>query len=309
MSAEEGSAAEGSTEGPRTRVPLTPALLRGWGLPTTARSKYDRGQVLVVGGARATPGAAMLAGVSALRVGAGRLTLAVGASVAPGVAVAVPEAGVVALAETGSGAVRGDDVSALEDDLGSSDVVLVGPGLDDADEAVALLEAALPLVGPETGVVLDAFALGVLPRVAAARGLRGRLLLTPNPAEAARLLDDGTDPDDLEDTAALHDALVTVADRYGAVVSCQGLVVTHGGDSWELTTGSGGLATSGSGDVLAGAIVGILARGVEPARAAAWGTHVHAVAGDRLTAEIGAFGFLARDLSAALPRVVAELMS
>lgn len=295
-------------EGARRRVPLTPALLREWGLPTEVRSKYDRGQVLVVGGARATPGAAMLAGLSALRVGAGRLTLAVGRSAAVAVAVAVPESGVVALDETSDGAVSGQDVSALAGDLASSDVVLLGPGLDDADEAAALLAASIPLLGAETGVVLDAFALGVLPRVDAARELSGRLVLTPNPAEAARLLDDGTDPDDLEDTDALLDALETVAGTYGAVVSCQGLVVTPGGDSWELTTGTGGLATSGSGDVLAGAVLGFWARGVRPARAAAWGTHVHAVAGDRLTAEIGALGFLASDLSAALPRAVTELM-
>lgn len=297
-----------STEQPRPPAPLTPAVLRGWGLPTEARSKYDRGQVLVVGGARGTPGAAMLAGVSALRVGAGRLTLAVGRSVAADVAVAVPEAGVVALDETPEGAVSGRDVSPIASDLGSSDVVLVGPGLDDADEAAALLEAVVPLVGNETGVVLDAFALGVLPRVPTARALRGRLVLTPNPAEAARLLDDGSTPAELEDPDALLEALVAVADRYGAVISCQGLIVTPDGGSWEITTGSGGLATSGSGDVLAGAIVGILARGVPAERAAAWGTHVHAVAGDRLTAEIGAFGFLARELSAELPRVVTELM-
>lgn len=297
-----------SDEDARRRVPLTPALLREWGLPTDVRSKYDRGQALVVGGARATPGAAMLAGLSALRVGAGRLTLAVGRSAAVAVAVAVPESGVVALDETAGGAVSGRDVSALESDLGSADVVLIGPGLDDADEAAALLTASIPLLGAETGVVLDAFALGVLPRVGAARRLAGRLVLTPNPAEAARLLDDGTEPGDLEDPAALLDALERVAASYGAVVSCQGLVVTPEAGSWELTTGTGGLATSGSGDVLAGAVLGFWARGVGPARAAAWGTHVHAVAGDRLTAQIGAFGFLASDLSAALPRAVTELM-
>lgn len=297
-----------SAEQTERRAPLTPALLREWGLPTQVRSKYDRGQVLVVGGARGTPGAAMLAGLSALRVGAGRLTLAVGRSAAVAVAVAVPEAGVVALDETPGGAVSGAGASALEADLGSSDVVLLGPGLDDADESTALLEASIPLLGDETGVILDAFALGVLPRVDAARALEGRLVLTPNPAEAARLLDDGTDPDDLDDPGALLDALESVARSYGAVVSCQGLVVTPDGRSWEVTTGTGGLATSGSGDVLAGAVLGFWARGIEPARAAAWGTHVHAVAGDRLTAEIGAFGFLASDLSAALPRAVAELM-
>ncbi|MBI9113532.1 NAD(P)H-hydrate dehydratase [Sanguibacter suaedae] len=287
-------------------VPLTPALLRSWGLPKDASSKYERGQVLVVGGARQTPGAVLLTGVSALRVGAGRLTLAVAASVAPALAVAVPEAGVVGLEEGPGGAVLGRGGSALADDLASSDVVVVGPGLDDADEAAALLEAVAPHVGDSTDVLLDAYALGVLPRVAeAVEPLRGRLVLTPNPAEAARLV--GCEADDLDDPADLLAGLRDVADRYGAVVTCQGLVVAPGGDAWSLTTGTGGLATSGSGDVLAGAVAGLRARGVSADRAAAWGTHVHAVAGDRLTSSVGAFGFLARELAAELPRVVAEL--
>ena len=86
---------------------VTPALLRGWALPEVGSSKYGRGQVLVVGGARGTPGAAMLAAVASLRAGAGRLTLAVGESVAVAVAVAIPESGVVGLPETSSGSVRG----------------------------------------------------------------------------------------------------------------------------------------------------------------------------------------------------------
>ena len=72
-----------------TATVVTPALLREWALPAVGSSKYGRGQVLVVGGARGTPGAAMLAAVASLRAGAGRLTLAVADSVAVAVAVAV----------------------------------------------------------------------------------------------------------------------------------------------------------------------------------------------------------------------------
>ena len=79
---------------------VTAARLRGWALPAAGDSKYSRRLVVVIGGAARSPGAAILAGVAALRVGAGRLTLAVGRSVAGAVAVAVPESGVVALGET-----------------------------------------------------------------------------------------------------------------------------------------------------------------------------------------------------------------
>src|SRR4051812_48061616 len=71
---------------------VTPALLRGWPLPPPGEDKHDRGSVLVVGGAARTPGAAMLAGLAALRAGAGKLQLAVAAAVAGPLAVAVPEA-------------------------------------------------------------------------------------------------------------------------------------------------------------------------------------------------------------------------
>jgi NAD(P)H-hydrate repair Nnr-like enzyme with NAD(P)H-hydrate dehydratase domain len=87
---------------------ITERLLRDWPLPgLTGSGKKSRGDVWVIGGARGTPGAAMLAGLAALRVGAGRLTLAVAESVAVAVAVAVPESGVNPLPETMSGSVRG----------------------------------------------------------------------------------------------------------------------------------------------------------------------------------------------------------
>ncbi|MGI8954021.1 MAG: NAD(P)H-hydrate dehydratase, partial [Nocardioidaceae bacterium] len=82
-------------------------MLREWALPSAGDDKYSRGRVAVVGGARKTPGAAMLAGLAALRVGAGHMTLAVAESVAVQMAVAVPEFGVIGLRETPSGSVRG----------------------------------------------------------------------------------------------------------------------------------------------------------------------------------------------------------
>ena len=88
---------------PSVPAVVTPALLRDWPLPAVGSSKYGRGQVLVVGGARGTPGAAMLAALASLRAGAGRLTLGVADSVAVAVAVALPESGVLGLPETATG--------------------------------------------------------------------------------------------------------------------------------------------------------------------------------------------------------------
>src|SRR6478736_5565937 len=126
---------------------ITEQLLRDWPLPAlTGGGKKSRGDVWVIGGARGTPGAAMLAGRAALRVGAGRLTLAVAESVATAVAVAVPESGVKPLPQTRQGSVRGDITQEFSQQLTGCDALLVGSGLDDADHSAALVKALLPVV-------------------------------------------------------------------------------------------------------------------------------------------------------------------
>jgi len=278
---------------------VTPSLLRDWALPAATDSKYSRGRVLVIGGAARTPGAAQLTGLAALRVGAGHLTLAVARSAAVALAVATPESGVTGLPENEEGSVLGEDLAAIEKDLGRADVVVAGPGLDDAEQAQLLVETLLPLLNPEAWLVLDAYALPGLAKLDA-DARPDRLVITPNSTEASVLLgrDLGEDVDG--DVAEL-------ARRYGAVVSCQGVVAGTGGRTWRVSAGHGGLATSGSGDVLAGALAGILARGADGDQAACWATHVHAAAGDRLAAGVGSLGFLARELLDQLPRVMVEL--
>ncbi|MCG7288268.1 NAD(P)H-hydrate dehydratase [Cellulomonas sp. ACRRI] len=284
-------------------APLTPALLRGWPLPPRDGAKDVRGGVLVVGGARRTPGAAALAGLTALRIGAGRLTLAVAASVAAPLAVATPEAGVLALPEDADGSPTGATPPHLAAELERADAVVVGPGLDEPEGAAALVRSVLgALAERDAAVLLDAFALGVLP------GLRdeirlpeGRTVLTPNTTEAARLLGvDEVDPDD---------AAARVADRWGAVVSCAGTIAHPDGRRWSSATGYAGLGTSGSGDVLAGAVAGLLAGGASAEQAACWGTAVHGSAGDRLAARVGPLGYLARELADEVPAVLVELQA
>jgi hydroxyethylthiazole kinase-like uncharacterized protein yjeF len=265
---------------------VTPSLLREWPLPAPGEDKYSRGSVLVIGGARATPGAALLAGTAALRAGAGKLTLAVAESVAPHLGVALPECGAMGLPETAEGSVTGEGLDRISSYLERADAILVGPGLDDPDLAEDLLRGLLEREAGTGGsgsgegntggpaVVLDAYALGGLLKVAGQlEPWKGRLILTPNPKEAAVLLER-----EVDDLAA---DVAEIADKFQAVVSCQGFIARPpGGDGpedselWQMTTGYGGLGTSGSGDVLAGAIAGLRARGTTSAQAACWGTHL-----------------------------------
>lgn len=281
--------------------PITPNALRDWPLPEPGAGKYGRGQVLVIGGAARTPGAAMLSALAALRVGAGRLTLAVAASVAAEVSVAVPESGVQPLDEDDAGHIAVGALTAAEDDAGSADAVLVGPGLDEPDGARDLVGRIAATVGPETKVVLDAFALGVAADVAdQLEPLRGRLVMTPNSGEAERLLGRECGDDDAADARA-------IAERFGAVVGLSDVIAAPDGRVWAKGTGAGGLGTSGSGDVLSGVVVGLLARGAEPEQAAAWASYVHAAAGDRLAVQVGPLGYLASELLTEIPRVLVEL--
>ena len=112
---------------------ITPRLLREWPLPDPQGGKESRGTVLVVGGSRFTPGAVLLAGVAALRAGAGRLQLAVTTTTAAALSIAVPEAKVVGLPETDDGSVSGDVPQHVLDLAAEADVIAVGPGLDNVD--------------------------------------------------------------------------------------------------------------------------------------------------------------------------------
>ncbi|MGK5677673.1 NAD(P)H-hydrate dehydratase [Actinoplanes sp. URMC 104] len=257
---------------------ITLKVLREWPLPDPQGSKEARGTVLVVGGSKFTPGAVLLAGEAALRAGAGRLQLAVAEETAVQLSIAVPEAKVVGLSQ-------GDQLRKLAE---GADVVALGPGLDDIEETTALMRDVLGAAGPDTGVVLDAYALGALSKDAGLLRQR-RTVLTPNVVEAQHLL--GRDPGD--DLAA---ASAELAERHNAVVSLYGHIATPDGRAWVEESGDAGLGTSGSGDARAGIVAGLLARGAEPAQAACWGAYAHAVSGQRLALRHGRTGFLAREL-------------
>lgn len=286
----------------RSEVPvITPALLREWALPVPTGGKEARGTVLVVGGSRFTPGAVLLAGVAALRAGAGVLQLAAAESTATALSIQVPEALVVGLPETRDGAVEGGPGDLLGELVAEADVVAVGPGLKDIDATRGLLHVVLDAASPETSLVLDAYALGALSHEPDLLVGSGRpVVLTPNLTEARVLL--GREPgDDLDAEAA------ELARRYDAVVSLYGHIASPDGQGWREESGDAGLGTSGSGDVRAGLLAGLLSRGVQPARAACWAAFAHAVSGQRLVPRYGRIGFLARELLDEIPYTLATV--
>jgi len=269
--------------GGRDEEVITPHLLRRWPLPDPEGDKLSRGTVLVVGGSRFNPGAVLLAGVAALRAGAGRLQLVVADESAVPLSIAVPEARVLGL-PSGGGELPGEVLQLARD----ADVIAVGPGLDDIGQTTELMRAVLGGAGEDAAVVLDAYALGALSKEPGLLRQR-RAVLTPNVVEAEHLL--GRDPGDDLALAARE-----LAGRYGAVVSLYGHIADPDGSAWREESGDVGLGTSGSGDARAGIVAGLLGRGAGAAQAACWGAYAHAVSGQRLAPHFGRTGFLAREL-------------
>ncbi len=288
---------------------LDDALLRAWPLPMPAADgdKEDRGHVLVLGGSREMPGAVILAATAALRAGAGKLTIATGQSVAQLVALAMPEARVLGLAETPSGGFQLNAVARLDPLADRVSAVLIGPGMQDEVATAALVHALLPRLGDTpTSVVLDACAMGALLHGAEGDGgarFAQMPVLTPHAGEMAHLT--GVSKEQVcADPVPLARRC---AHQWNAVVALKG-AVTHiaapGGDVWRHEGGNVGLAVSGSGDVLAGIIAGCAARGANLAQSTCWGVALHARAGERLAARCGTLGYLARELCDEIPALL-----
>jgi len=284
---------------------VTPAELKEHPLPEAGAGKDSRGQVVVLAGTASTPGAALLAAEAALRAGAGKLTVLTCETAAVALAVALPEAMVLPLAGTPSGHPRPDAADEAASRVDGADALLVGCGFFDAEETVAFLQELLPRVS--TSVVLDATASAYLGHQAAGlHHLDGRGVLTVNPGELA--LTDGCDDDEVSADPA--GVARRVAERSRVVVLCGGPdkhIAVPSGAGWVFTGGGPGLGVSGSGDVQAGIVAGLLARGCSPEQAALWGSYVHGRGGERLAAEVGPVGSLAREQLGQIPRVLAEV--
>lgn len=291
----------------RVPVAVTRSLLRGWPLPALRADadKEARGRVLLVAGCRQMPGAALLAAEAVLRAGAGKVTIATAASVAPAIAIAIPEARVLAFAERASGAIASRGIATLAASQPDVDCVLVGPGMVPTGTMRSLV-AAMSRRHPHAPTILDAAALDVLmdQRGLAQRG--AARIVTPHSGEMARLA--GVDRA-LIDAEPQQWARALARDRQLVVVlkGSTSIIAEPSGQTWIHRARDVGLAISGSGDVLAGVIAGLVARGAAPAQACVWGVALHALAGGVLARRLGTPGLLAREIAGEIPALLRRL--
>lgn len=269
--------------------------------PVIDGDKNSKGRILVVGGSRDVPGAALLAATAAMRAGAGKLRIATVESAAMAIAVAMPEAMVVGLPEAADGSFAGGAVEQIGKAAAEVDAVVAGPGVKRSDMCKRMADV---LLESDAALALDVALLETMEPLHERELERERVpILLPNGPELAALLD--CDPAQI-DREPVRSGL-RAAELYRSVVLVKGVtshVVTPDGDCWTYEGGAPGLGVSGSGDVLAGIVGGLLARGAEPLSALLWSVWLHGEAGARLAKKVGPIGFLAREITDEIPALL-----
>lgn len=264
-------------------------------LPVRPRGahKGDNGHVLCVGGGRGMGGAIRMSAESALRSGAGLVSVACHQDHAGAMSQARPELMCQGLPDD---LTEADAEARLETLMERASLIAVGPGLGQGDWGDVLWQRVLESDRP---LVVDADALN---RLAANGTDRENWILTPHPGEAARLLGWST----ADVVADRVQAARRLAERYRAVVALKGAgtLIATPDELWLCTQGNPGMAVGGMGDLLTGVIAGLAAQGMTLAEAAVFGVYVHALAGDEAANGDGERGLLPTDLLPCIRRQV-----
>lgn len=263
-------------------------------------NKGSFGHVLVIGGSVGKAGAAAMAGVSALRIGAGLSTVATAKSVLPTVAGFYPELMTVPLPETEAGTIATSAGVEIEELLKGITVVAIGPGISRDPHTATLVRSLTAHV--KIPMVVDADGLNAFEHHTNELNGKGRtLVITPHPGEMARLAGCTT--------AEVQKDRLGIARKFARdhelIVVLKGhrtLVVQPDGEAWVNVTGNPGMSTGGTGDILTGMVAGMIAQHPnQPLRATVAAVHLHGLAGDFACSTIGEHSLVATDLLGSLP--------
>ena len=255
--------------------------------------KGTYGTLLTVCGSYGMAGAALLCARGALRSGVGLLRAALPRSVYPLLVDAIPEAVFLPVAEEG-GCFCTASIAALTETLITADSVVVGCGMGRGEGQTAVVRQILAY--STVPVILDADGINaVTPHILTEETRTTPLILTPHPGEMARLIG-ATIPQVQADRVG---AALRLAQEVNGIVVLKGhrtVIASPDGRVMENPTGNPGMATGGSGDVLAGIIGSLAAQGVPPFAAAVCGAYLHGAAGDAAAEKYSQRGMLPTDL-------------
>lgn len=272
-------------------------------------NKGTFGRVLVIAGSINYIGAAYLACTGAARVGAGLVTLATAHSLQPILAAKLTETTYLPLPEAEEGILAPEAAKVVHKNLANYDVLAMGCGLGQSPSVVEFVRSTLfSLSGDGTpALVLDADALNILAQTPQwERKLKKDAILTPHPGEMARLT--GMAISDIQRNCL--DVAIKFASQWGKTVVLKGactIITAPDGRAKLCFIGNPGLSSAGTGDVLTGAIAGLIAQGMPLFEAAACGVYLHAQAGEKAREKFGDAGMVAGDLLPLLPQVIKEI--
>lgn len=265
-------------------------------------NKGTMGTLLSVCGSYGMAGAAMLAAEAALRCGVGLNICALPRSIYPIAAIKNPECVYLPLDESGKGGISRNCTDFLLEKAKSADAVLLGCGLGVNDDSVHIVYSFLE--NCKAPLVLDADALNCVamaPEVLKKASVP--VIITPHPGEMGRL----TRKTAAEVNLAREKAAAEFAREYGVITVLKGagtIVASPDGKRLLNTTGNSGMATGGSGDVLAGMTASMLAQGAQPFTAAAAAVYLHGLAGDFAAERLGKPSMLPRDIIENIPNAI-----
>jgi ADP-dependent NAD(P)H-hydrate dehydratase / NAD(P)H-hydrate epimerase len=273
--------------------------------PATAH-KGTFGRVFILAGSRGLTGAAHLAGMAALRSGAGLVTIGIPDAVYLVIAKRESELMIRPFPSTNKGTLSLKGFSDIHRFCATQNVLAIGPGLSQHITTQKLIRKILSAT--ELPLVVDADGLNALKgHLKVLEACRGRAILTPHPGEFCRVWGGKlNDSDALRKKRALN-----AAQKYGAVIVLKGhrtIVAAPEGDCHINTTGNPGMATAGSGDVLTGMIAALVGQGLTHFEAACLGVYVHGFAGDMAAKKIGQTSLVASDLLRFLPEAFKSLI-
>ena len=268
------------------------------------------GHVLVVGGSFGKAGAAAMAGMAALRSGAGLSTVATSKSALPTVAGFYPEVMTEPLEETDAGTISGSAFGMLEELTKAMTVLAIGPGISRVPETSALVRALVER--SKIPIVLDADGLNAFEGRAEELSGKGRtLVITPHPGEMARLAGCSI-PDVQKDRLGVARKFAREHELIVVLKGNRTLVIQPDGEAWVNTTGNPGMSTGGTGDILTGMVAGMIAQSKAVRnpdvilQAVCAAVHLHGLAADVMLNEVGEHAMVATDLLRGLPRAMAQ---
>ena len=262
------------------------------------KGKY--GHVLLVGGSRGKAGSVAMAGMAALRTGAGLATVATAESVLATVAGFHPELMTEPLAESAEGTIAANSIERIETLIKGKSVLAIGPGISQFAETSELVRVLVAKVSAP--IVLDADGLNAFAGRTNELGGKGRLLaITPHPGEMARLIG-GSIADVQRDRVGVARKFAREHELTVVLKGHRTLVVEPSGEAWVNTTGNPGMSTGGTGDILTGMVAAMIAQHPkDEVLAVCAAVHLHGLAGDVMLESVGEHSMVATDLLRGLP--------